>query len=159
MTAPRVSLSNYFTPVTYPQFVEYIKKAVTLLQEAHQTPCSLSISGLSVPKACIEAIGNDPRAEEKLRDRLSRKLNAGAIGKAAWEAAHHVEVFIASDEDKTPLAFVEFGGCLPKTATFSFFQEGDEIVRKKMARSYRGKIKGPGCTSHEDNTQYSLAFA
>jgi hypothetical protein len=163
MTAPRVSLSNYFTPVTHSQFVKYIEKVVTLLQDAHQAPCSVNISGLPVPKACVEALDDDPVAEEKLRYRLSHKLKTGAIGKAAWEAAQHdghrVKVFIASDEDKTPFASVEFGGCLPKTATFSFFQASDEKVRKEMARSYRDKIRGPGCTSHEDNTQYSLAFA
>lgn len=155
MTAQRVSLSNYFTDITYPQFVDYITKAVTLLQEAHQTPCHLSISGLRVPKACVEAMGDDPAAEEKLRYRLSHKLNAGAIGKAAWDAADHVEVFIMSHEERKPLACVEFKGCLPKTATFCF-QEGDEKVREKMERSYPHTIKGHGYTSHHDKTQWSL---
>ncbi|HEU4838036.1 MAG TPA: hypothetical protein VFS88_01340 [Micavibrio sp.] len=100
-------------------------------------------------------MGDDPGAEEKLRYRLSHKLNLGAIGKAAWDTANHVEVFIISHEEQKLLACVEFKGCLPKTATFCF-QEGDAKVREKMARSYPHTIKGHGYTSHDDKTQWSL---
>lgn len=154
------SLKNYFIPVTYPQFLEYTKEFVGFLQEAHHTKCDVEIIGLPVPKLCIAVMEGDAGAENKLRHRLSHRLNVEkVVGDAAWNAAHHVEVLIKSHDDNQVLASMEFKGCLPKTVTYHFLQPGGNDIQAKVLENHPHTIKGHGYVSHTDKTQYSLAFA
>jgi hypothetical protein len=152
----RFSLQNYFHPITYPQFIEYTKEFAASIEEAHGGKCSVSVSGMSIPKSCADTM--DDAAKEVARERLSHGCYDATVGEEAWNAAHDVEVFIASADDQKNLASIDFKGRFEKSATFFVDIPGADDVRKDMQRHHPHAIRGHGYKSHTDGTQWKLAY-
>ena len=146
----RWSLSNKSLPISHKQFVALTLQFKEAAEQSFGTMCVLQIRVLSAPKLfpTFCARDADKRNEENT---LLETACLGAVSRALWTRAAHVEVAIRPVDERRAQAYafahVEFKGAHPKRATFHVRPDGKD-AREAILAQNRNKIRGDGFASH-----------